>query len=283
MSTLVVPDDPIAQPNGSRLSEDVAEKKIGVSVCIPALNEEGIIAETVAEATEVLSAMPGEHEILVVDDGSCDRTWEILQQAVKQFPMLGTLRHPQRRGLPQAQKTLIEAASGKYIFHIGADREWKMSEIPRMLELLENGNDIVIGIRRRKQYSLWRKFVSLMYNALVALFWGRHFGDLGSIKMARSALWKLIPIETDSAFVNAERILIGYANGAQVATIPVDHVARKTGKSSFSGVKQAVRAFRDLLSFRLSPRSWQRLPDGWQLSTTEAFPVPSLQERTGVS
>ncbi len=280
MSTLVIPENKISRPG---TSADVGEKKIGVSVCIPALNEEAVIAETVAEAAEVLSALPGEHEILVVDDGSRDRTWEILQEAAKQYPMLRTLQHPERKGLPQAQRTLINAARGEYIFHIGADREWKMSEIPRMLEQLEKGNDIVIGVRRNKQYTLWRKFVSFMYNALVAIFWGRYFGDLGSVKMARSALWKIIPIGTDSAFVNAERILIGYVNGAKVATIPVDHKARKKGKSSFSGVKQAVKAFGDLLRFRLSPRSWQRLPDGWQRTSTANATLPSLQQRTVVS
>jgi undecaprenyl-phosphate 4-deoxy-4-formamido-L-arabinose transferase len=161
-----------------------------------------------------------------------------------------------------AQKTLVEAARGEYIFHIGADREWRMAELPRMLELLEHGNDIVIGVRRDKQYTPWRKLVSGGYNLLVALLWGRHFGDLGSIKMARASVWKRLPFDTRSAFVNAERVLIAHRSGARIATLPVDHAARKTGRSSYASPLQAARALRDLVRFRLSRRSRARLTFG---------------------
>lgn len=237
------------------------EEPIRVSVCIPAFNEEAVIAETVAEAEEALAAVPGRHEILVCDDGSRDRTWAVLEEAAKNAPSLRLLRHPENRGNPAAQKTLVEAARGEVIFHIGADREWRMAEIPRMLAKLEEGCDIVIGVRREKQYTLGRKVVSEGYNALVWLLWGRHFGDLGSIKMARASLWKTLPFSSASAFIHAERILIAHQNGARIATIDVEHRRRETGESKYADPRQAVRAFVDLVKFRLSPRSRARLPD----------------------
>ena len=241
-----------------------SSSNLRVSVCIPAYNEEGVIADTVAEAAGVLSAMPGRHEILVCDDGSADRTREILSELAEQQPMLRLLRHPVNRGNPAAQRTLVEAARGELIVHIGADREWRMSEIPRLLEAIEQGCDVVIGVRRRKQYSLWRKFVSAAYNLLVAVLWGKHFGDLGSIKMARARLWKLIPFGSTSAFIHAERLLIAYRNGARIGTIPVDHVARKTGRSKYTSPWQALRALADVVKFRFSRRSRIRLPGDWR-------------------
>jgi len=233
---------------------------VRISVCIPAYNEAEVIADTVQEAADVLAGIPGEHEILVVDDGSSDATWAILEATAERQPLLRPLRHERNRGNPAALKTLVEAARGDVVFHIGADRESKMSELPRMLEVLEAGNDIVIGVRRDKQYTPWRKFVSGVYNWLVALLWGRHFGDLGSIKLARASLWKRIPFDTSSVFMNAERILIAHRSGARIATVRVDHVGRATGKSSYGGPGQALRAFWGLLRFRFSRRSRTRVP-----------------------
>ena len=245
-------------------SRAVSASEPVVSVVIPAFNEEEVIADTVAEAVQVLSALPGEHEILVCDDGSTDGTLAVLRELEPRVPMLRVLVHERNRGNPAAQRTLVGAARGRYIFHIGADREWRMAELVPMLERLERGADIVIGVRRRKQYSLGRKLVSAGFNGLVALLWGRHFGDLGSIKMARASLWKRLPFASESAFVHAERVLIAHRNGAVIETVPVDHVARRTGRSKFASPQAAARALRELVAFRLSPRSRQRLPPDWR-------------------
>ena len=239
-------------------------QQIRVSIVIPAYNEDEVIAATVAEAAAVLADLPGDHEILVCDDGSSDRTWAILDDLAERVPMLRPLRHERNMGNPVAQRTLVGAARGEYIFHIGADREWRMDEMPRMLAVLEAGADIVIGVRRDKQYTLGRKVVSTSFNWLVALMWGKHFGDLGSIKMARASLWKALPFGSTSAFLHAERILIAHRNGARIETIDVDHVARTTGSSKFAHPKHAVKAFVDLVKFRASPRSRVRIGGDWR-------------------
>lgn len=234
--------------------------KAGVSICIPAYNEADVIADTIAEAAETLAPLPGEHEIIVVDDGSEDDTWAILQELSSVFPELIAIRHPQNLGIARAQQTLVTTAGCRYTFHIGADRQWRMAELPRLLARLEEtGSDIVIGVRIDKQYTPWRKLVSASFNGTVALLWGKHFGDLGSIKLARTALWKQIPFEANSAFVHAQRLLIAYRNGARVTTTPVEHLPRRTGVSKFTSPLQAVRAFCELIRFRFSARSFQQL------------------------
>ena len=235
--------------------------KTGVSVCIPAYNEADIIAETIAEAAMVLATLPGEHEIVVVDDGSQDDTWNILQDLQPCFPQLVPIRHTQNQGIAGAQKSLVTTAGCEYVFHIGADRQWRMDEIPRLLFTMhEKGSDIVIGVRTNKQYTPWRKLVSASFNLLVALLWGKHFGDLGSIKLAKTRLWKQIPFGTNSAFVHAQRLLIAHRNGARIATIPVEHLPRLTGESKFTSPFQAVRAFLELVRFRFSALSRYQLP-----------------------
>ncbi len=237
----------------------------GVSICIAAFNEELNVPHTVAEAAETLGAIPGTHEILIVDDGSEDGTWKELCRLQDQFPQLRPLKHSRNRGIAEAQKTLVSEAVGPYIFHIGADRQWHMNELRRMLQTLQEGDyDVVIGVRTNKKYTLWRKFVSSSFNMIVALLWGKHFGDLGSIKLAKAPLWKQIPFGSSSAFVHAQRLLIAHNNGAKIGTIPVDHLERVAGTSKFTSPVQAWKAFSELIRFRFSPLNQYQLSTDWR-------------------
>lgn len=233
---------------------------ISISVCVPAYDEEAVIAETVAEAMEAFDAIPGEHELLVVDDGSADRTGAILAELAAAEPRLRVFTHERNLGIAEAQRTLLRNVRGRYVFHIGADREWRMREMIGLKAALDRGCDVVIGVRQSKQYGLWRKVASAGYNWTVALLWGKHFGDLGSIKMARAPLWTQIPVRSGSAFANAERVLIAHRNGARVCTVPVEHTYRKTGASRFASPVQSARALAELIRFRLSPASRYRIP-----------------------
>jgi glycosyltransferase involved in cell wall biosynthesis len=230
-----------------------------VSICIPAYNEEQAVARTVREAADVLRQLPGAHELLVLDDGSTDATHRVLCDLAGQCRELRVLRHARNLGCATSLHDLAQAAEGRYIFETGADGQWRMSELPQMLTVIESGYDLVIGVRRVKRYGPWRRLVSAAFNLLVRLLWGRDFGDLGSIRLARADLWKRIPLGRRSAFGLAEKVLIAHCNGARIATILVDHLPRATGRSRFANPWQALYGLFDLLAFRLSARSRLRL------------------------
>lgn len=244
----------------NRASRDT--EGICVSICIPAYNEEDLIEETIREGASVLEDLGGCHEILVVDDGSTDRTWACIASLRDEIPMLRPLRHSRNRGNPAAQRTLVEAARGEYIFHIGADQEWPMTELVRMLEKIREGYDIVIGVRTRSSYSLGRRLMSACFNCGVRLLWGADFGDLGSLKLARSGLWKRLPARSDSAFIHAERLLVARQHGARIAQVPVEHRIREAGSSSFGSLKEASAALLDMFRFRVTHDSHRSLPNG---------------------
>lgn len=244
------------------MRQDSSESEaIEVSVCIPAYNEEALIEGTVHAGVTILQRIPGCHEILVVDDGSVDGTWQRLERLREEVPMLRTIRHPTNRGNPAAQRTLVEAARGRYIFHIGADQEWPMTELIGMHATIREGFDIVIGVRTRSSYSLGRRLLSACFNGGVRLLWGADFGDLGSVKLARAELWKRLPARSDSAFIHAERLLAARSNGARIARVPVEHRTRRAGSSSYGSLKEAWRAFLDMLHFRASGSDRMHLTD----------------------
>ncbi len=250
----------------------VADQLDGVSICIPAFNEGAQIREVIHEALAVMDGMVGQHEVLVVDDGSTDDTWQQLELLRASDARVRGIRHGQNRGLAAAQRTMIAHARGQYIFHIGADRQWRVAEVARMLELLESGGfDVVVGVRRRKQYTRWRKLISQAFNWSVAALWGMHFGDIGSIKLARSKLWKRIPVRCTSAFINAERLLIAAQHGARITSLTVEHFARRQGKSSFMHPRRAWQATKDMLRFRFSLGRRSLLPE--PLTVDDVMPV----------
>lgn len=244
-----------------------------ITICIAAYNEEAAITDTIRDCMTVLDQIPGRHSILIVNDGSTDRTGEILGDLAVKFSRLRVLVHPENRGIAKAQRWLIREADGDLIFQISADGEWRISELQGLLNKLNEGYDIVIGVRRKKHYSLYRKAVSWFYNMLVAVLFRKNLRDIGSIKIARARLWKRIPARSQSAFFNAEKLLLAYRNGARIGFTPVDHVWRPTGRSNFNNPLRALETFAELVGFWLSPQSRQKL-DLWD---GDSDPVRSVR------
>lgn len=232
-----------------------SESHPSITVCMTAYNEEALIANTINDCINVLDSIPGQHTILVVNDGSTDRTGLILQELEKKYSRLRVLVHPGNRGIAKAQRWLIQEARGELIFHLASDGEWKASELLKLLDKLNEGYDIVIGVRRKKHYSPYRKAVSWLYNMLVLILFRKNLHDIGSIRLARARLWKQIPAESNSAFFIAEKLLVAYLNGARIGFTAVDHVWRSKGKSKFNNPVQSLKAFIELLNFWLTRHS----------------------------
>ena len=230
-----------------------------ITVCMTAYNEEAVVADTIHDCLTVLAQIPGNHEILVVNDGSTDRTGEILHDLALKHAWLCVLEHSKNQGIAQALRWLIREAKGELIFHLASDGEWRASELHGMLAKLHEGYDIVIGVRRKKHYSAYRNVVSWFYNLCVLMLFRKNLRDIGSIRLARTRLWKRIPAESRSAFFLAEKLLLAYRNGARIGFAPVDHVWRVTGRSKFNNPLRALEAFVELVQFWWSPRSRQRL------------------------
>jgi len=240
-------------------SELHTASQLSITIVMTAYNEEAVIAHTIDDCLTVIAQIPGNHEVLMVNDGSTDRTGEILNELSAKHPLLRVLVHPQNRGFVEAQRWLIREAKGDLIFHFAADGEWKACELHNLLARLREGYDIVVSVRRSKHYSPYRKIVSFLYNMLVLLLFRKNFHDIGSIRLVNARLWKQLPSVSSSAFFIAEKLLLAYRNGARVGFASVDHVWRVSGKSKFSNPLRALEAFWELFNFWLSPRSRQKI------------------------
>lgn len=202
----------------------------GLSVCIPAFNEELTIQQAVVDADAIIeqTSMPG--EILAVDDGSTDRTWQTLCDMQKKLPRLKLRRHETNQGIAATFGELYQWAGKELVFLNSADGQWKMSALLQLLPLADK-HDIVIARRPVKHYSLGRHMVSWLFNALPIIFFATRTYDAGSVKLVRRAIYDDIPILSRGVFGEAERIIRAQRRGLRIGVRDIEHFPRTSGKA----------------------------------------------------
>lgn len=227
-----------------------------LTISMPVYDEEQAIEAVVEEALSVLDEIDGAGEVVVVDDGSTDRTPEILARIRERDPRLRVLRNENNLGIASFNRRMIEEAFGDWVFFIGSDGEWSCREALRFLELAERFEaDGVLGYRAEKRYGPWRRFVSRAFNGLVWMLFGARFHDIGSIRLLRRSLFGGLRLYSESAFLNAERLLVGRRKGARYVEVPVEHRERLGGRGAGARPRRILESFRDLFLTRLR---WSR-------------------------
>jgi glycosyltransferase involved in cell wall biosynthesis len=216
----------------------------GVSICIPAYNEEEAIAQAVYEAEETLQKgrVPG--DLLVLDDHSSDHTWKVLQRVQKDLPRLQLRRHDVNQGIAATFDELYRWAGRELVFLNAADGQWKMSILLEMLPLMDRF-DLIVARRRVKYYGLCRRAVSWAFNALPVLLFATHTYDAGSVKLVRRELYD-IPLISSGVFAEAERIIRASRRGYRIGYLDVDHLPRQAGKASGARLALIAQSLLDL-------------------------------------
>jgi dolichol-phosphate mannosyltransferase len=219
-----------------------------LSLVIPAYNEAESIGRAVAEAEAALASFCAEYEVLVVDDGSRDRTAEIVSRLSPQFPRTRLLRHSKNRGYGAALRTGFRAARFDRVAFTDADCQFDLTDLASLMRLCE-GHSIAVGYRIHRQDPWHRRFYSGCYNRLVRLLLGTGVQDCDcALKVfRRDTLSALVPHSSDF-FVNAEMLSRARQLGYSVTETAVQHRPRLEGQSKVS-LLEAPRVLRTLIPF----------------------------------
>lgn len=213
-----------------------------LSIVVPLRDEEENIPELHAVLAVVLDQMDVSAEIIFVDDGSRDRTWEIIKEIIVCDPRVCGLRFGKNFGQSAALAAGFHRAQGNVIVTMDGDGQNDPSDIPRLLESLEAGNDVVSGWRRDRQDPfLTRRLPSWIANRIIGFSTGTRLKDIGcTLKAYRRDVAADLPL-----YGEMHRFLPALAaqSGARVAEIPVTHHPRRHGKSKYS----AGRVFKVVL------------------------------------
>lgn len=207
-----------------------------LSLVIPAYNEAAGIRLALEEAERELARLsaPRGYEILVVDDGSCDGTAEVVQEVLQAHPRVRLLRHASNRGYGAALRTGFEAARGDLVAFTDADCQFDLHDLEKLVAQAASA-PIVAGYRVHRQDSRRRRFLSWGYNALVRTLLGTGVRDCDcALKVFhRSILQQLLP-ESPGFFVNTEMLTRARQAGLAVQEVGVRHRPRRRGVSKVS-------------------------------------------------
>jgi glycosyltransferase involved in cell wall biosynthesis len=206
-----------------------------VSCTILAYNEEQTLEEAVADVHRALAAFGDRaFEILLVDDGSTDRTAEIGEQLEARYPELRLIRHGRNLGPGSAILTGIRNARCDIICFHAADQQLDFAEVAGFIPLLDTDHDIVIGSRSgRPGYTRARLATSQGYIVLAhALFGLGDYDDFNFLYLYRRSLFDDMPIESDGVFLCTEIFVRALDRGARVARVEATCLPRRVGVST---------------------------------------------------
>lgn len=230
-------------------------KSFFVSIIIPAYNEEANIGKAVKESLKMLSRLSQKYEVLVVDDGSTDKTGEILDEFQTLNPHLRVIHHPRNLGTGHALHTLYLNARGELIFLLPADLQVRANQLPKFIRSLKDF-DIVFGRRTKRADSWMRRFLARAYNLALRILFKTDIQDMDTAKLYRRKVLKSFPIESTSGFIEAEILIKAKKRGFQVVEIPIKHHPRLAGKQTGIKLKVILRALKELIRFYFKLRSY---------------------------
>lgn len=219
-----------------------------LSIVIPIMDEEENIESLLSRLEDELGRIGKSYEIVAIDDGSKDRTYEILKRLHQKIKNLKVIKFPANFGQTAALSAGFDHAKGDIIITIDADLQNDPQDIPRLLEKLEEGYDVVSGWRKkRKDPLLTRRIPSLVANKVISFFTGVHLHDYGcTLKAYRKEVAKNIEL-----YGQMHRFIPALAKwvGAKIAEVEVRHHPRKYGKSKY-GMSRVLGVILDLITVR---------------------------------
>ena len=219
----------------------------GVSVFLPCHNEEGNI-ERVAVALEAeLPRIARQHEIVVVDDGSRDRTGEIADRLAAANPRLKVVHHPTNRGYGAAVISGIRACNEPWVVLCDGDGQFEVSDLARLTAKVPE-YDVVVGNRTHRADPLMRRVNGKAWTLLMRLLLGIRISDVDcGLKLFRRDLLEGLDLQAKGAMISAELMAQLAGRGARICEVDVRHLPRVAGEQSGASLKVIARAFRELL------------------------------------
>src|ERR1700723_3817600 len=222
-----------------------SEATIRYSIVVPFFNEQENIPPLYMKLTEVMDSVGEPYELVFVDDGSRDNTFKVLSEIYEHDRRVNLVRLRRNFGQTAGLKAGFDFARGEIIISMDGDLQHDPEEIPRFLEKIEEGYDLVSGWRHeRKDHWLMRQIPSRAANWMMARLSGIDLHDFGTtFKAYRREIIQEIQLYGElHRFIPA----LAGSTGGRITEVPITDLARKNGKSNY-GIGRTLRVFLDLI------------------------------------
>jgi glycosyltransferase involved in cell wall biosynthesis len=215
----------------------------GISIVLPAYNEEANIGLTVKNAVDYLSTAVTDYEIIVVNDGSKDNTREVVERLAQGFPRVRLINHPVNRGCGAALVTGFKAATKEFSFYMDADGQFDITDVSCLLPYTSE-YDGVFGYRSNRQDVWMRKLNAWGWNRIVRFFFHIKIRDVDcAFKLFKTEYFHKVQLEAKGAMLLTELVFKFDRAGYTFTEVPVRHFPRVGGKGTGAKPAVIVRAF----------------------------------------
>ena len=223
---------------------------LALSVFFPCYNEQDNIAPLTRKTASLLEGLAADWEIIIVDDGSRDRTAAVADALAAEDPRIRVVHHGANKGYGMALRSGFAAASKQYVFYTDGDGQFDVAELPKLLDRIGSA-DIVSGCRRNRQDPLMRKINGACWSWLVQRMLRFRCRDVDSaFKLYRREIFDRIELKSTGALIDAEVLARAAHLGYRIQTVPVQHLPRKAGTQTGAKLRVILRAFKELLRLR---------------------------------
>ena len=224
------------------------DNQLDLSIVIPLFNENESLELLVERVMKAINPQEITYEIILIDDGSTDGTWESIVSLKSKIPNLRGIKFKKNFGQTAAMVAGFDHALGQVIATLDGDLQNDPSDIPQLIEKLNEGYDIVSGWRKNRKDHILRVIPSRIANAIISHTTGVHLHDYGcSLKVYRTEI-----IRSLNAYGEMHRFFPALASmtGATVTELPVNHFPRRYGESKY-GFERIFKVFTDIFAMNL--------------------------------
>lgn len=219
------------------------QKLPSLSIFFPFWNEEKNVKTVVDKAIAIAPSISDKWEIIIVDDGSSDKTREVAEKIAKENPNVSIVSHAPNRGYGAALREGFLNAKYKYIVFTDGDDQFDFSEVKKFVEAI-NSSDIVIGYRKKRRDNSLRHILMYLLKIWDFIFFGFYFKDIdcGFKMFKKEAVEALMPLRSEGAMITTEILAKAKRKKLIIKEVEVTHYPRKFGDQSGGNVFVVVRA-----------------------------------------
>ena len=221
-----------------------------LSLFFPAWNEEDYVERAVTRATQVLSRLTDDWELIIVNDASTDRTKEIAQELARQNPRIKVVSHETNLKLGGAMKTGFTHSTKDIVVYSDIDLPWDLRELERALHLMDYLEaDMICAFRFDRTSEGPKRIVySFVYNTLIRGLFGVQIKDINfSFKVVRRSVLEALELKAEGSFIDAELVVKATKLGFKVFQMGVDYFPRTRGISTLASPSVIAKMMRELV------------------------------------
>lgn len=213
-----------------------------ISVVLPVYNEQDNINHVIKSIFNTLPSITNDIEVFAVDDGSSDKTPEILKELQSSESRLRVVRHEKNKGYGAALISGFKNAKNELILMMDSDRQFKISEIKKFIPYVADF-DIVAGFRIKRRDSSHRYLFGAVFNFITNVFFGIRTRDINcGFKLFKTDLLHNMSLTMEGALINAEIMILAKRNRVKIKEVGINHYPRVYGKQTGASFKVIFKA-----------------------------------------